>query len=56
MTNDTPCGAHCEGETDILTDWGLSAPGAAAVFNAYVALTTGNEKGGNAVAVRRPEG
>ena len=51
-----PAVGIAKGETDILTDWGLSAPGAAAVFNAYVALTTGNEKGGNAVAVRRPEG
>ena len=54
--NESVAARAAKGETELLTDWGLTAPGAEAVFKVYVALTTGNVKGGNAVVVRRPEG
>lgn len=38
----------------IATTAGLSAPHSSAVFKVYVVLTTGNEKGSNAVTVTRP--
>jgi len=42
------------GTTTFSTDFGLPAPGSVAWFKVYVVLTTGNEKGSNAVKVVRP--
>jgi len=42
------------GTTAFSTDFGLPAPGSVAWFKVYVVLTTGNEKGSNAVKVVRP--
>ena len=36
-------------------DWGLTAPGAIATFKVFVMTTTGNENGGKAVKIVRPE-
>ncbi len=36
------------------TDFALLAPGNAASYKVYVILTTGNERGSNAVTVTRP--
>ncbi len=47
---DLPAGAtHWEG------DWALSVPGSIASFKVYVMTTTGNENGGKAVKIVRPE-
>ena len=40
--------------TSYETDWGLTAPGALAVYKFYVMATTGNENGGKAVRIVRP--
>ena len=40
--------------TSYATDWGLTAPGALAVYKVYVMATTGNENGGKAVKIVRP--
>jgi len=37
------------------TDWGLTVPGALATFKVYVMTNTGNENGGKAVKIVRPE-
>lgn len=37
------------------TDWGLTVPGSNASFKVYVMTTTGNENGGKAVRIVRPE-
>lgn len=41
---------------ELLTDAGLTSPGATASFKVYVVTTTGNESGSNAVSVTRPGG
>ncbi len=41
--------------THFETDWGLSAPGAKISVKVYVMATTGNENGGKAVKIVRPE-
>ena len=40
----------------LLTDAGLTTPGATATFKVYVITNTGNESGSNAVTVTRPGG
>ncbi len=39
---------------ELLTDMGLTTPGAVASFKVYVVGTSGNEIGSNAVTVTRP--
>ncbi len=45
-----------DGTRTVLTDAGLTNPGATASFKVYVVTSTGNEKGSNAVSVTRPDG
>ena len=42
------------GETSVTTLVGLGAPGATALYKAYVVLNTANERGSNTVSVTRP--
>lgn len=42
------------GETTVSTNVGLGAPGATALYRAYVVLSTLNERGSNTVSVTRP--
>lgn len=42
-------------DRELLTDAGLTQPGASASFKVYVILTTGNERGSVAMTVTRPE-